>query len=60
MVKNLPFSVGDQETPVRSLVWEDPLEEGMAIHPRIFAWKIPSTEEPGRPQSVGSYRVEHN
>ena len=36
-----------QETQVWSLGWEDPLEEGMAIHSSIFAWKIPWTEEPG-------------
>ena len=34
--------------------WEKPLEEGMAIHSRILAWRIPWTEEPGRPQSTGS------
>ena len=42
------------ETQVRSLGWEDPLEKRMA---RILAWKIPWTEEPGRPQSMGSQRV---
>ena len=36
-----------QEMWVQSLDWEDPLEEEMAIHSRILAWKIPSTEEPG-------------
>ena len=36
-----------QETQVRSLVWEDPLEEEMATHSSILAWKIPSTEESG-------------
>ena len=44
-VKNLPAM---QETPVRSLGWEDPLEEGIAIHSSILAWRIPWTEEPGR------------
>ena len=39
---------------VRSLSWEDPLEEGMATHSRILAWRIPWTEEPGGPQSMGS------
>ena len=38
MVKNLPAM---QETWVRSLVWEDPLEESMATHSRILAWRIP-------------------
>ena len=37
-----------QETWVRSLGWEDPLEEGMATHSSILAWRIPWTEEPGR------------
>ena len=37
-----------QETLVSSLGWEDPLEKEMAIHSRIFAGKIPWTEEPGR------------
>ena len=36
-----------QETQVRSLVWEDPLEEEMATHSSILAWKIPSTEQSG-------------
>ena len=39
---------------VRSLGWEDPLEKGMATHSSILAWRIPSTEEPGEPQSMGS------
>ena len=42
-----------QETWVRSLGWEDPLEEEMAIHSSILAWKIPWTEEPGGLQSMG-------
>ena len=37
-----------QETWVRSLSWEDPLEKGMAIHSSILAWRIPWTEEPDR------------
>ena len=48
------------ETQVRSLDQEDPLEKEMAIHSRILAWKIPWTEEPGRLQSMGSLRVEHD
>ena len=44
MVKNPPAM---QETWVRSLGWEDPLEEGMATHSSILAWRIPWTEEPG-------------
>ena len=39
---------------VRSLVWEDPLEKGMATHSSILALRIPWTEEPGRLQSMGS------
>ena len=50
MVKNLPTI---QETQVRSLGQEDPLEEGMAIHSGILAWRIPWTEEPGGLQSTG-------
>jgi len=42
-----------RETWVRSLGWDDPLEKGMATHSRIFAWRIPCPEEPGRLQSMG-------
>ena len=56
MVKNLPAM---QETQVRSLGWEDPLEKGMATHPSILAWRIPWTEEPGGLQSMGPQRVGH-
>ena len=49
-----------QETRVQALGWEDPLEKEMAIHPSTIAWKIPWTEEPGRPQSMGSPRVGHD
>ena len=51
-VKNLPAM---QETPeiwVQFLGWEDPLEAGTATHSSILAWRIPWTEEPGRPQSI--------
>ena len=51
MVKNLPAM---REAWVRSLVWEDPLEEEMATHSSILAWRIPWTEEPGGLQSMGS------
>ena len=50
MVK--PLSAG-QETWVRSLGWEDPLEKEMAAHSSTLAWKIPWMEEPGRLQSMG-------
>ena len=53
-VKRLPTMWGNQ---VRSLGQEDPLEKEMAIHSSTLAWKIPWTEEPGRPQSTGSQRV---
>ena len=49
-----------QETRVRSLGREDPLEESMATHSSILAWRIPWTEEPGGLQSVGSQRVRHD
>ena len=54
MVKTLP---GMQEMWVQSLGQEDPLEKGMATHPRILAWRIPWTEEPGGLQSMGSQSV---
>ena len=41
---------------VQSLSWEDPLEEGMATHSSILAWRIPWTEERGRLQSMGSQK----
>ena len=49
-----------QETWVRSLGQEDPLEEEMATHSSILAWRIPWTEEPVGPQSIGSQRVGHD
>ena len=45
---------------VQSLGWEDPLEEEMATHYSILAWKIPQTQEPGGLQSMGSQRVGHD
>ena len=57
MVKNLPAM---HETWVRFLGWEDPLEEGMATHSSILAWRIRWTEEPGGLQSMGLQRVRHN
>ena len=50
LVRNLPAM---QETQVRSLGREDPLEKEMATHSSILAWRIPWTEEPGRLQSMG-------
>ena len=49
-----------QETQVRSLGREVPLEKAMALHSSILAWKIPWMEEPGRLQSMESQRVGHN
>ena len=59
MVKNLSSVQELQETWGRSLGQEDPLEEEMATHSTILAWRIPRTEEPGGLQSMGSQRVEH-
>ena len=60
MVKNLPANAGDKRDMDSILGWEDPLEEDMATHSSILAWRIPWTEEPGRLQSIGSQRVEHD
>ena len=49
-----------QETRVQFLGGEDPLEEDMATHASILAWKIPWTEEPGGLQSMGMQRVKHD
>ena len=57
MVKCL---VAMQETWVRSLGQEDPLEKEMATYSSTLAWKIPWTEEPGRLQSMGLQRIGHN
>ena len=57
VVKNLPTV---QETWVQSLGQEDPLEEEVATHSSILAWKIPWSEEPGELQSIESQKVTHN
>ena len=57
MVKNLPAV---EETQVQSLGREDPLEEEVATHSSILAWRIPQTEEPSRVQSMGRQRIGHN
>ena len=57
MVKNSPAT---QETQVQSLGREDPLEEEVATHSRILAWRIPWTEEPRGLQSTGSQTVGHD
>ena len=57
LVKNLPAG---QDTQVRSLGQEDPLEKEMATHSSILAWRIPGTGEPGGLPSMGSHRVGHD
>ena len=57
MVKHLPTM---QETQVRSLGWEDPLEKEMETHSSTLAWKIPWTEECGRLWSMALQQVGHN
>ena len=59
-MKNPPVMQEVQETWLRSLGWKDPLEEGMAIHSSILAWRIPWTEEPGGLHSRGLQRVRHD
>ena len=56
-VKNQPTI---QETPVRPMGQEDPMEKGMATHSSILAWRIPETEEPSGLPSMGSHRVGHD
>ena len=53
VAKNLPANAGDTRDAVRSLGRADPLEEGMAAHSSLLAWRIPWTEEPGGLQSMG-------
>ena len=57
MIKNLPAM---QETWVRSLGQEDPLENGMGPHSSVLAWRIPWTQEAGRLQSMGYRRAGHD
>ena len=60
MVKNLSAKAEDIETWVQALGWGDPLEEGMATHSSILAWRIPWTEEPGGLRFIGLQRIEHD
>ena len=60
MVKNPPADEEIEGTQVRSQSQEDPLEEGIATHSRILAWRIRWTEEPIELQSIGSHRVRHD
>ena len=57
LVKNPPAT---WETWVQPLGWEDPLEEEMATHSSVLAWRIPGTGEPVGLPSVGSHRVRHD
>ena len=57
LVKNL---LATWETQVRSLGWEDPLDNEMATHSSSLAWKIPWKEDPGRLQFMWSKRVGHD
>ena len=59
VVKNPPANAGGiRDMEFCFLGWEDPLEEGMATHSSILAWRIPWTEEPGGLQSIGSHPTE--
>ena len=60
VVKDSPAMQEPQELQVRSLGQEDPLEDGMATHSSILAWRVPGTKEPGKLQSIRSQRVRHN
>ena len=60
MVKNLPANAGDARDRDDPCVGKDPLEEGMATHSSILAWRIPQTEEPGELQSMGLQTVRHD
>ena len=58
--KNLPAKAGDIRDVGQSLSGENPVEDSIATHSSILAWRIPWTEEPGRLQSMGSQRVRHD
>ena len=60
MVEKPSANAGDIRDAGQSLGQEDALEEGMATHSSILAWRIPGTEEPGGLQSRGSQRVRHD
>ena len=59
-IKNPSANAGDVRDSVRSLGWEDPLEEGVTTHSSILTCRIPWTEEPGGLQSMGSEGVGHD
>ena len=58
--ENPPASAGDIRDASTIPDQEDPLEEGMATHSNILAWRIPWTEQPGRLQSIGSQTAGHD
>ena len=60
MVMNLPANAGDVKDEDLIMGWEDPMEEGMALHSSILAWRIPWREEPGGLQYIESRRVRHD
>ena len=60
VVKNLPASVGDMGEAGLILGQENPLEEGMATHSSILAWRMPWTEKPGELQSTRLQRVRYD
>ena len=60
VIKNAPANTGDIEMQVQSLGQKDPLEEGMATHSSILAWRIPWAEETGGLQPMGLHKVEHD
>ena len=60
VVENLPSSAEVIGMWIRSLGWEDPLEESMAMHSSILAWRFPWIEEPGRLWSMGMQRLRHD
>ena len=57
MVKNPPAMQETRDMWIWSLCWEDPLENGMATHSNILAWRIPGTKELGKLKSMGLQRI---
>ena len=60
VVKNSPVDAGDVRDASPSLAQEDPLEEGVAVHSSVLAWRIPWTQEPSGLQYIGSQKVKYN
>ena len=60
MVMNLPANAGDVKDEDLIMGWEDPMEEGMALHSSILAWRIPWREEHSGLQYIKSRRVRHD